>query len=142
MHSVELNWSEGISFEVKQDGHTFMLDGSQEYGGKDKGPRPKALLLTALAGCTGMDVVSMLEKMKFSEFSFSLKVDAELNNEHPIVYTKATLYYIFKGKDLNVNNIKKAVKLSEEKYCGVSAMLRNSFPIKTVIIVNEEVINE
>lgn len=140
MHEVNLTWQEGLSFEVMQDGHNFFLDGSPEYGGKDKGPRPKALLLTALAGCTGMDVVSMLEKMRYDDFSFKLNIIAESNNEHPIVYTEATLTYIFDGKSLSAQNILKAVSLSEEKYCGVSAMLKKSFPIKTKVILNDEVI--
>lgn len=136
MHSVELIWNKGLNFSVSQDGHTFEIDGSEEFGGKDLGPRPKALLLSALAGCSSMDIVSMLEKMKHTDFTFKIKVDAELNNEHPIVYTKAHITYLFKGEDLNSKNIIKAVSLSEDKYCGVSAILKKAFPITSEIILN------
>ncbi|MCK9328924.1 MAG: OsmC family protein [Candidatus Cloacimonetes bacterium] len=136
MHSVELIWNKGLNFSVSQDGHTFEIDGSEEFGGKDLGPRPKALLLSALAGCSSMDIVSMLEKMKHTDFTFKIKVDAELNNEHPIVYTKAHITYLFEGEDLNSKNIIKAVSLSEDKYCGVSAILKKAFPITSEIILN------
>ncbi len=138
MHSIELEWKKAINFKVTQDGHSFDIDGSEEFGGQDLGPRPKALLLSALAGCSGMDIVSMLEKMKYQDFTFKIKVNAELNTEHPIVYTQANITYYFEGEKLDAKNIIKAVKLSEEKYCGVSAMLAKAFPITSEIFVNGE----
>ena len=101
---------------------------------KDRGPRPKALLLSGLAGCTGMDVRSILGKMKMPFDSFSVEVDAETNDEHPIVYTRILLRYIFTGQELDRGKIQKAVRLSTEKYCGVHAMLGKSATIDYEII--------
>lgn len=124
-----------MAFEVTQDNHTFYLDATETVGGKNKGPRPKALLLSGLAGCTGMDVVSILKKMKVVDFKLEISVSANLTEEHPKVYNKIFIEYIFEGKDLPTEKIKKAVYLSETKYCGVSAMLRQTAEIETKITI-------
>ncbi len=136
MAETTVKWLDHLTFEADLDGHKFKVDASPEFGGRDQGPRPKGLLLVGLAGCTGMDVVSMLEKMKMKDFTFEMKVKADLVDEHPKVYKDVTLQYIFVGDNLNIEHIKKAIHLSEDKYCAVSAMLKNSFEINIEIIVN------
>lgn len=119
----------GMAFEVQQNGHTFWIDADDSVGGTNKGPRPKALLLSGLAGCTGMDVASILTKMKVNYTSLRIEVDANLTEEHPRVYDRIHLKYILGGESLDLAKIEKAVKLSQDKYCGVSAMLGKSAEI-------------
>jgi len=138
MAETTLTWKQNYTFDVDLDNHHFVLDASKENGGDDNGPRPKGLLLTALAGCTGMDVVSILEKMKHKNFTFQLKVTADNETTHPMVYKNVVLSYIFQGDDLKPDNVKKAVHLSEEKYCAVSAMLKKAFDITIQIYINGE----
>lgn len=121
---ITLNWLDGMAFEAEVNQHKFIVDANETVGGKNRGPRPKPLLLAALAGCTGMDVVSILEKMRVQTDGFRLETEASLSDEHPKVYTDIKLVYIFKGKDLPMDKLQKAVELSQEKYCGVSAMLK------------------
>ena len=115
--------TEDLAFDIDLQGHKFTVDADEQYGGKNRGPRPKALLLSGLAGCTGMDVASILGKMQMPYDSFALEIDAEQGNEHPIVYTKIHTRYIFSGAELDLDKIEKAIKLSRDKYCGVNAML-------------------
>lgn len=138
MSETTLTWRDKFTFDVEQDNHTFTIDASKENGGEDQGPRPKGLLLTALAGCTGMDVVSILEKMRVKNFNFTLHVDAETETTHPMVFKYAVLQYIFEGDNIPQESVRKAVALSEEKYCAVSAMLKKVFEIKVEIIINGE----
>ncbi|HHW70544.1 MAG TPA: OsmC family protein [Clostridiales bacterium] len=126
-----------MAFEMDLDGHTLITDAAPEVGGEDLGPRPKVLLLAGLIGCTGIDVVSILNKMKIKPDDFSIEVKAEESKEHPKVYTKIHLIYIFKGKDLPKDKIERAVSLSQEKYCGVSAMLNKAAPITYEIKIGE-----
>lgn len=133
MNRIKANWSGDMAFKVTQDNHTFILDASENVGGKDQGPRPKALLLSGLAGCTGMDVVSILKKMKVTDYNLEINVSGELTDTHPKVYKTIKLEYIFTGYNLPEDKIKKAVNLSETRYCGVSEMLRKTAKIETVI---------
>ena len=138
MNGTKLTWKGNMAFDAELNGHNFIIDANDQVGGKDQGPRPKGLLLTGLAGCTGMDVVSILKKMKVESFTFDLEATADSTDEHPKTYHTIYLNYIFTGENLPINKIKKAIDLSETKYCGVSAMLRKSAEIKTKIIVNGE----
>lgn len=130
IHEVNTVFTGGMSFDTTVDGHTFKLDTKPAGGGNNEGPSPKPLLLSALAGCTGMDVVSLLNKMRvpFSDFSISIK--ANLTDEHPRVYDEATMVYQIKIAEADHDKMEKAVTLSKEKYCGVSAMLGKAFTIK------------
>ncbi|MBN1836385.1 MAG: OsmC family protein [Spirochaetales bacterium] len=133
---TSLNWTGGMSFDVELHGHSFTIDSDEQFGGKDRGPRPKTLLLSSLGGCTGMDVVSLLGKMKVPFDSFRLEVEGKLSHEHPSVYTDILVRYIFSGPELDRSKIEKAVKLSMEKYCGVTAMLEKTARISHEIILN------
>lgn len=132
---VTINWSGDMAFVAEVNGFAVQLDASREVGGKGKGPRPKPLTLAALGGCTGMDVVSILEKMRVSVEAFDMQIEAEETEEHPKVYRKIHLVYIFKGKDLPMDKLEKAVNLSQERYCGVSAMLRKAVELTHEITV-------
>ncbi len=120
---AEVTFKEDMSFEVGVDGHKFVIDAIPEVGGKDRGPRPKPLVLAALGGCTSMDVISILKKMRVELDYFNVAVAAEMTDEHPKYYNKIHLTYEFKGKDLPMDKLEKAINLSQERYCGVTAML-------------------
>lgn len=128
--------SDGLSFDVELQGHRFAVDADEQFGGKDRGPRPKALLLAGLAGCTGMDVASILGKMKMPYDSFAIEVDASQTDEHPKVYKEISIRYIFTGTELDRDKVQKAVDLSLEKYCGVTAMLSKTAQVRHEIVFN------
>ena len=115
--------------------HVIPLDDIHADGSPSLGPSPKRLLLLSLAGCTGMDVVSMLAKMRVPVTAFRLKVIADGTETHPKVYTDVVIQYIFNGDNLDSHReqIQKAISLSQEKYCGVTAMLSTAMTIKTEI---------
>jgi putative redox protein len=121
-----------MEFTAYVDEHTITLDTSPKFGGKNKGVLPKPLLMVSLAGCTAMDVISILNKMKTDLTYFNVIVDGELADEHPMIYKKLHIIYEFSGNNLNLANIEKAVNLSITKYCGVYATL-----IKAVEITHE-----
>ena len=126
MHKVTTNWQSKMSFDADPDGHHILIDAASEFGGEERGPRPKNMLLAALGGCTGMDVVSLLKKMHVEQEAFSITAQAESSSEHPKIFTSIHLIYTFRGKNLPQDKIKKAVDLSQERYCSVSAMLRKA----------------
>lgn len=134
---VEVKWNELMSFNAEVNGHNITLDADHHVGGNNAGPRPKPLILVALAGCTGMDVVSILEKMKVTFDDFGVDVSGELTEEHPKYYHKIHIIYKFKGKDLPLDKINKAINLSQEKYCGVSAMLSKASVITSEVQIEE-----
>lgn len=139
MHSVKTKWVNKMAFDSQIDKHTVRIDTNGEIG-DDSGPSPKKLLLASLAGCTGMDVASLLKKMRVSIDGFEMDIEADLTEEHPIVYSEIRLVYRFFGVDLNKVKIGRAVQLSQEKYCGVSAMLRKNSPIIYSIEYAEEMV--
>jgi putative redox protein len=124
-----------MSFDAEVNGFNIKLDAAEAVGGKNKGPRPKPLLLVSLGGCTAMDVVSILKKMRVEYDAFNMEIDAEMTDEHPKYYHTIRLKYIFSGKDLPMAKLEKAVDLSQERYCGVSAMLGKVAKIQTEIVV-------
>jgi putative redox protein len=133
--SISLNWNEAMSFESTINGHKIVIDADETVGGKNKGPRPKPLLLLALAGCTAMDVISMLGKMRVQPDSFHVEVEGELTEEHPRVYKTLHVKYIFTGEELPMEKLEKAVNLSQERYCGVSAMMAKVAELTFEIVV-------
>ncbi|QRN85917.1 OsmC family protein [Clostridia bacterium] len=119
-------WLGDMAFEMDIGGHKVRMDSSAEFGGEDSGPRPKPLILAGMTGCTGMDVVSILKKMKEPVDYFNMKVETELTTEHPYTYTKVHLIYRIGGKGLNHDNVNKACRLSREKYCGGIALVEKA----------------
>lgn len=134
---VQVNWLENMAFEAEVNGHKFVLDAAAEVGGENRGPRPKPLLLTALAGCTGMDVVSILKKMRVEIEGCNVIVEGDLTEEHPKQFYQMNVIYEFTGKDLPLEKLQKAVSLSEDRYCGVSAMFRKAITITSEIKIIE-----
>ena len=126
MSQIVTKHTGGMAFDTVIDGHTIKIDADPVFGGKDSGPKPKPLLLLSLSGCTGMDVVSLMDKMRVEYADFEVKVDAELAEEHPKYYTKIHLTYSLKTKPEYHEKIKKAINLSQDRYCGVSYMLTES----------------
>jgi putative redox protein len=124
-----LSWKGNMEFETELNGHKLTLDASPESGGNDKGARPKMLMLTSLAGCTGMDVVMILKKMKIEPEAFNVRVDGYLTEDFPKYYEKMHIIYEFKGDNLPVDKLRKAIELSQEKYCGVSAVYRKAIEL-------------
>ncbi len=121
--TFKTTYLDGMAFETEISGHKLIMDAHDEVGGEDRGPRPKPLIMAALSGCTGMDVVSILKKMQVTYDTFEILIESEMTEEHPKTYSKIHMIYVFKGTDLPVTKIEKAVKLSQERYCGVSALL-------------------
>ncbi|MBN2185640.1 MAG: OsmC family protein [Candidatus Krumholzibacteriota bacterium] len=135
--TVDLEWNDRMSFSTTLDGHKIILDAAGESGGEDRGPRPKQFMLVALAGCTGMDVVSILKKMRVEIEGFHVIVEGELTDELPKYYHTMHVIYQFKGKDLPLDKLEKAVSLSEERYCGVSALYKKAIEISSEIRITE-----
>ncbi len=126
-----------MSFKTFLNGHKIVLDANKKVGGEDKGPPPKPFMLIALGGCTGMDVISILKKMRVDVEDFHVKVEGELTEEHPKHYHKMHVIYEFKGKNLPMDKLKKAVALSEDRYCGVSATYKKVMELTSEIkIIN------
>lgn len=136
-NEVKISWKDTMAFEGEINGHKITIDAHEKVGGKDRGPRPKAFMLYALAGCTGMDVVSILKKMRVELVDLDIKVSGELTEEHPKQYYKMHVIYEFWGKDLPMAKLEKAVSLSEERYCGVSAVYKKVMPVTSEIIVHQ-----
>ncbi|RLC49219.1 MAG: OsmC family peroxiredoxin [Candidatus Cloacimonadota bacterium] len=135
---TKLQWLNGMTFDAELNGHHFIVDAEERVGGRDLGPRPKGLVLSALAGCTGMDVVSILKKMKIENYELIVNVEADQTTEHPKVYQNIVVKFLFTGENLPVEKLKRAVELSETRYCGVTAMLKKSTSVTSKIILNGE----
>ena len=135
--TIQVRWLNGLSFEADVDGHKLYLDAKPEQGGKNMGPRPKPLLMVSLAGCTGMDVASILQKMREEVEEFTVEVEGELAEEHPRKFEEMKILFRVKGKNISRKNVEKAVELSQTRYCGVSANLVKAFPINHEIIIEE-----
>ena len=128
-HNIKTIWKNNMAFDSQIDNHNIRIDAGGNSG-DDTGPSPKKLLLASLAGCTGMDVVSLLKKMRVNFLNFEIDIHADLTTEHPKVYSEIRIIYRLFGDHLDKNKVKKAIDLSQEKYCGVSAMLKKNSPIK------------
>lgn len=128
-----------MAFYVKTpSGHDVYFDASPNVGGMDSAPRPMEMVLAALIGCTSMDVVSILRKMKVENYTYEITASSEAAEEYPKVFTAIHLKYIFKGKELPHDKIEKAVKLSQERYCPISAMLGQVAKLTYEIVYEEE----
>lgn len=131
----EVKWVDELTFEGHQDGQIVGMSVGDPAGGRGRGVRPKGLLLTALGGCTGMDVVSILQKMRVPVEGLDIQVSADTTREHPRVFKSIHVRYVFRGGDLPQDKLARAVTLSQERYCGVSAMLARNCPVTWEIVV-------
>jgi len=123
-HNIETVWRKKMQFETEIGHHNIIVDAEENVGGENKGPAPKPLMLSALSGCTAMDVASLLKKMRAEVTDFTVKVEAELTDEHPKYYKKVHVEYIFYAKEFKKDKIEKSVDLSVNRYCGVYEMFR------------------
>ena len=131
-------WKERMSFEGTSDsGFKVPLGTSPKVGGDDDGFRPLELLAVGLAGCTAMDVISILRKKRQEINSFEVKVHAEQSDEHPKVFTHLTIEYVISGKDISREAVERAVDLSANKYCPAQAMLKQGAPMEMKVTILE-----
>lgn len=128
---VNTKWIRDHEFVADVSGHDIKMSSNYEVGSS-----PKQMLLASLAGCTGLDVIDMLAKMRVTFDSFELKVSAHMTDEHPKIYDEINIDYCFTGAALDKQKIEKAIHLSKEKYCGVSAMLGKASKIHFNLILN------
>ncbi len=134
-----LDWKGKMSFEGKTDsGFTQRMDAENAAGGDNSGARPMEFIALGLAGCTAMDVISILQKKKQPVLDFKVQLHAEKADEHPKVFTGAVIEYLVTGKDVDEAALIRAIELSAEKYCPAQAMLSKAFPIRMVYKILDE----
>lgn len=132
-NKITIHWKKQMHFISENERGNIPLDAAESVGGQGKGVSPKALMLSALGGCTAMDIASLLKKMRAEVDDFKIDVEASLTEEHPKYYDKVTVTYLFYGKDFKKDKIEKAVRLSIERYCGVMEMFRKFSKVNTGI---------
>lgn len=135
-HEIETQWMGKMQFNALVNGHTIIMDAPERIGGEDHGPIPKPFVLSALSGCTGMDVVAILRKAQKQVDDFSIKVTGEISKQPPIEYVSIHVVYDFKGPQENKDAALAAVTDSQEKYCGISHMLKKILPLTWEINYN------
>lgn len=131
INKVQTTWKGGMLFESTNPGGTLMINDGENPN--EEAYRPKALMLASLAGCSGLDVASLVKKMRVDVADFNIDVEGELTDEHPKFYHKVTITYNFYGADLDEKKLQKIVDLSVEKYCGVMAMFEKFADVKVDI---------
>ena len=136
---MSLRWKGNFRFEAENPGGLKVnFDAPKIYGGEATAPSPMETLLACLAGCTSYDVVSILKKKRQNLTGYSVEVEGEIRDEPPEVFTKITLKYIVKGKNISKDAVERAIQLSTEKYCSVGAMLKKTAEITTTYQIIEE----
>ncbi|MDB2589926.1 OsmC family protein [Candidatus Thioglobus sp.] len=136
--NTTVKWIDGMMMVGESaSGHAIVMDGPEDLGGKNLGIRPMEMLLLGMGGCTTIDVVSTLKKMREEVRDCSVEIAAERADEHPKVFTKIHLNFIIKGNSLNEKKVEKAVSLSADKYCSASIMLGKMANITHDFIINE-----
>ena len=140
--NIKTRWIKDLSFEGISDEHHVAIDTTVEGGGNNTGMSPKRLLLCSLCACSGIDVVLILKKMKVNYSRLEILAEAEQTTEDPKTFTHINLTYITDAAAEDDAKFRRAVELSQTKYCGVSAMLAKAFPIYYKVILNGELIHE
>ena len=135
-HEIETQWMGKMQFNSLVNGHTIIMDAPERVGGEDHGPIPKPFVMTALSGCTGMDIVAILRKEGKEVSELNIKVQGELSKTAPIEYIATHVVYDFKGVPENKEAALNAVTVSQEKYCGVSHMLKKAIPVTWEVLYN------
>jgi putative redox protein len=135
--SVNVKWVDGMACEADVMGYKIMIDSDPNYGGQRKGPKPKPLMMVALAGCTGMDIVSLLQKMRVEYDELDIFVEGELSEEHPKKFQRMIVIFKLKGENIDRKKVEKAIDLSKEKYCGVSASYKEAMEIDYRLEITE-----
>jgi putative redox protein len=141
-HEIETQWMGKMQFNAAVNGHTIIMDAPERVGGEDHGPIPKPFVLTALSGCTGMDVVVLLRKQGKELRDLSIAVSGEISKFPPIEYTRVHVVYDMKGKIEDEQAALDAVMYSQDKVCGVSHMLKKIIPVTWQVFYNgQEIFN-
>ena len=141
-HELETQWMGKMQFNALVNGHTIIMDAPERVGGEDLGPIPKPFMLTALSGCTGMDVIALLRKQGKELKGLNLKVSGEISKQPPIEYISANIVYEMTGSEEDQQAAVDAVTTSQEKICGVSHMLKKIIPVTWQIMYNgKEIFN-
>jgi putative redox protein len=136
-HKIKCKWINNMAFEAEVNDHRLVFDTDETSGGENKGPKPKTMLLASLAGCTAMDVISILKKMRIEPSYFNVVAEGELTEEHPRYFHHIHLIYEFRLTYADIEKLGKAIELSQEKYCGVTAMLSKAAEITYEIKILE-----
>ncbi|GIM48718.1 OsmC family protein [Capnocytophaga stomatis] len=137
MHQITTIWKGDMLFSSNNPGGEILIDAGVENGGKGQGLRPKALMLSALAGCSGLDIASLIRKMKLEVDEFKIETFGELTEEHPQVYHIVRVEYHFSGTNLNEERLQRTVDLSVEKYCGVMQMFKQFAKIEIKVFFHK-----
>ena len=137
-HEIETQWMGKMQFNALVNDHTIVMDAPERAGGEDNGPIPKPFILVALSGCTGMDIAALLRKGEQHIDDLDIKVIGELSKQAPIQYVSIHMLYNFKAPESTREAVLKAVTDSQEKYCGVSSMLKKALPVTWEINFNGE----
>jgi putative redox protein len=141
-HEIEAQWMGKMQFNALVNGHTIIMDAPERVGGEDHGPIPKPFVLSALSGCTGMDVVALLRKADKTIDDLDIKVTGTISKTPPIEYVSVHVLYDFKGPADSMDAALQAVHDSQHKYCGVSHMLKKIMPVTWQVLYNgHEVFN-
>lgn len=135
-HEIETQWMGKMQFNALVNGHTIIMDTPERVGGEDSGPIPKPFILTALSGCTGMDVIAILNKAGTPLQDLSIRVSGEISKQAPIEYIAAHVVYDMKGNAETKDAALEAVMRSQEKICGVSHMLKKIMPVTWEVLYN------
>ena len=139
-----INWTGNMAFSgVTPSGHEIIMDAAEEVGGQNSGARPTELLLHAVAGCTGMDIISILKKMRLDPSSFHMEVKGDRAEDHPKRFTDIHIHYAFEG-DLPEDKVIRAIQLSKDQYCSVSHSLNATITVSYSIngLWNQSIIME
>jgi putative redox protein len=132
-------WNQGLSFSGSADsGFSLNLDAAAAAGGESHGFLPMELILLGLAGCTGMDVISILQKKRQTINGFEVRAKAKRASEHPRVFTHIDIEYVIRGKQVDPGAVERAIELSADRYCPAQAMLGKAVPIETHFTIVEE----
>ena len=132
--NISVNWVDGLLMVGKSDsGHTITMDGPPESGGENLGVRPMEMLLLGVAGCTMIDVVTTLKKMRQDLSHLETKINAERATDHPKVFTDIHIQFILKGQNLDEKKVDKAITLSAEKYCSASICLEKRQQLRMIL---------
>ena len=127
---ARIKWLDGISFRGEtESGHSVTIDGAPDIGGKNLGPRPMELMLLGLGGCSSIDVILILQKSRQQVTDCVVEIDSTRASEDPKVFTDIHLHFIVTGKNLNPQQVERAIHLSAEKYCSASIMLKSTVNI-------------
>lgn len=140
--ACQTKWTGDMGFESQIRDHKVPMDAKSDFGGKDQGPSPKELVLAGICGCTGMDVVSILKKMRVNLQSCDVNAETDTTEGHPSIFTTVELQFRLQGPDVKPEQAMKAVNLSMTKYCGVSAMIVKASPIRYQVYLNDLQIGE